>query len=209
MACKVQAIFSHSLDAEFKNMVRDKLLENCPIKLEQITNANNIFGPDVARLRVKSTITNPTRVEREYIPITRYLYVLYKFVTLTSDVMLVNGLLFLITLYGKIKMFTAKYIPNQTYAQIIRSLNKIVKLYERNGFVVNVVMMDMKFENNSDKIGNTEVNTAAAREHVGEIERGVHVIKERAQCIVTTIHFKSLHKQIVIHIIYYAMMWIN
>ena len=70
-------------------------------------------------------------------------------------------------------------------------------------------MMDMKFENNSDKIGNTEVNTAAAREHVREIERGIHVIKERAQCIVTTIHFKSLHKQIVIHIIYYAMMWIN
>ena len=141
MACKVQAIFSHSLDAEFKNMVRDKLLENCPIKLEQITNANNIFGPDVARLRVKSTITNPTRVEREYIPITRDLYVLYKFVTLTSDVMLVNGLLFLITLYGKIKMFTAKYIPIQTAAQLSSSQKRTVKLYAGNVFVVNIVMV--------------------------------------------------------------------
>ena len=30
---KVQAGFSHTSDAEFKNMVRNKLLENCPLNL--------------------------------------------------------------------------------------------------------------------------------------------------------------------------------
>ena len=65
--------------------------------------------------------------------------------------------------------FTAEYIPTQTAAQIISSINKILKLYGRNIFVVNIVMMDTESENVSDKIGNTEVNTTAAREHVGEI----------------------------------------
>ena len=43
--------------------------------------------------------------------------------------------------------------------------------------VVNIVMMGMEFEKVSNKIGNTEVNTRAAREYVGEIERGIRVVK--------------------------------
>ena len=60
-------------------------------------------------------------------------------------------------------MFTAGYIPTRTAAQISSILNKIVKLYARNLFVMNVVMMDMEFEKVSNKIDNTEVNTTAAR----------------------------------------------
>ena len=87
-------------------------------------------------------------------------------------------------------MFTTEYIPTQSAAQISNSLNKIMNLYARNGFVVNVVMMYMEFEKVSDKIGNTEVNTMATREHVGEIERGIHAVKERARLIVSTLSFK-------------------
>ena len=46
--------------------------------------------------------------------------------------------------------------------------------------ILNVLMMDMEFGNNSNNIVSTEMNTASAREHVGEIERGMHVFKERA-----------------------------
>ena len=84
-----------------------------------------------------------------------------------------------------------------------------MNLYARNGFVVNVVMMYMEFEKVSEKIGNTEVNTMETREHVGEIERGICVVKERALCIVSTPPFKLQHKKITIHMIYYVVMWIN
>ena len=146
LARKVQARVVHPSDAEFKNMVRDKLLENCPLKIEHITNKNITFGPNVTGLRGKSVRTKTTRVEREYIPIPRYFYVLHKFVMLKADVMFVNGLPFLIPLSRKIKMFTAKYIPNRTAAQMISCLNKIVKLYARNGFVLTIVIMDMEFK---------------------------------------------------------------
>ena len=71
-----------------------------------------------------------------------------------------------------------------------------MKLFAKNGFVVNVVMMDTEFEKVSNKIGNTEANTTAAREQVGETERGISVVKEMAQCIFLTLPLKLLHNQI-------------
>ena len=88
-------------------------------------------------------------------------------------------------------MFTAEYIPTQTAAQLSSSQKRTVKLYAGNVFVVNIVMVGIYFEKVANNIGSTEVNTTAAREHVGKIERGIFVIKERAQCIVLTLPFKS------------------
>ena len=39
-------------------------------------------------------------------------------------------------------------------------------------------MMDMEFEKIKDEFDRVEVNTTAAREHVGEIERGIRLVKE-------------------------------
>ena len=106
-------------------------------------------------------------------------------------------------------MFTNKYISTQTTTQISSSLKYILKLYATNGFVVNVVMMNTKLETYVDNFGNTEVNTTVARAHVGEIERVIRVVKERERCTVMTLPFKSIHKQTVIQIIYFLVMWIN
>ena len=43
--------------------------------------------------------------------------------------------------------------------------------------------MDMEFECLKDEFESTAVNTAAPREHVGEIERMIHGIKERCRCV--------------------------
>jgi hypothetical protein len=42
-------------------------------------------------------------------------------------------------------------------------------------------MMDMEFEKLKDLLPNIALNTTAAQEHVGEIERKIRVIKERAR----------------------------
>ncbi len=38
----------------FKNMVRGNLINNCPVTSYDITNAQAIFGPDLANLRGKT-----------------------------------------------------------------------------------------------------------------------------------------------------------
>ena len=65
--------------------------------------------------------------------------------------------------------------------------------------------MDMEFKKIADWLENVEINTTTARDHVGEIERGIRVVKERGRAIMGVLPFESLHKQIVIHLIYFVV----
>ena len=98
LARKVQDRVGHPSDDDFKDMVREKLFGNFPVKLEHITNANNIFVANVSGTRRTFVRTKLTWVEREYISIPRNFHVLHKFGTLTEDVMFINCLPCLITL---------------------------------------------------------------------------------------------------------------
>ena len=40
---------------------------------------------------------------------------------------------------------TVEHIPSRTYYQIRKSLNKVIKLYGRGGFITCVILMDMGF----------------------------------------------------------------
>ena len=74
--------------------------------------------------------------------------------------------------------------------------------------MVNVVLMDHEFDKVEDEVGLVEIDTAAAREHVGEIERMIRGIKEIFQEIVSTLPFNTLPKQFVIHLTYYIYMFL-
>ena len=85
-------------------------------------------------------------------------------------------------------------------------------VYARGDFIVRLVMMDMEFEKIKDKFDTVVVNTTGAREHVGEIERLIKFIKEQACCVISDLRvagFKYLHRLIVVHCLYFAMMMIN
>ena len=126
--------------------------------------------------------------------------------------MFVNGLPFLVTRSRDIRLNTIEFIPSRTARQLSSSLTKIVKIYARGGFIVRLVMMDMEFEKIKDEFTQVVVNTTAAREHVGEIERVIKFIKERARCVVSDLRvagFKYLHKLIVVHCLYFVTLMIN
>jgi hypothetical protein len=70
---------------------------------------------------------------------------LHHFVTLTADIMYVNGVAFLNTLSRKISLQTVEHIQSRSAVLLIRALTKVMKLYARGGFIVNLIMMDGKF----------------------------------------------------------------
>ena len=92
--------------------------------------------------------------------------------------MFVNSAPFLVTFSWKIRLRTAEHIPNRTAASLVSSLSKIIQMYAKGGFVVNLVLMDQEFDKLEGKLDLVEINTTAAREHVGEIERSIRTIKE-------------------------------
>ena len=99
-------------------------------------------------------------------------------------------------------MTTVEYMPTRKASQLAKSIKKIVKLYDRGGFTVNLCLMDMEFEKIKDLVGFLEVNTTAARELVGDVERQIHLIKERTRCVTTGLPFDPIPKMVLIHVIH-------
>ena len=84
-----------------------------------------------------------------------------------------------------------------------------MQIYGKAGFIVQTVLMDMEFEKLRDKMPSVVINTTAAREHVGEIERKIRVIKERARGTIGTLPYTTLPKLMTIELMHFCVMWMN
>ena len=107
----------------------------------------------------------------------------------------VNGISSLTTLSRKVILLTVENIPYCMAAQISSSLTKIVNIYTRVGFTVRVIFMDMEFEKVSDDLEMFQLNTKVAIDHMGEIKRGIRVLKERSRSVIVNLSFTPLHKK--------------
>ena len=85
----------------------------------------------------------------------------------------------------------------------------VMFLYARGGFIVRHALMDMEFEKIKDLLPLVEVNTTAAREHVGLIERKIRHIKEKVRATTCEFLFFWIPILILIQTVYGATFWIN
>ena len=135
-ARRLQGMVGNPTDKEFKGMVREKLITNCPVTVQDVENANRIFGPDLANLRGKTIRTKPEHVRIEYVQIPRDFVELHKYVTLVADVMFVNGLPFLVTSSRGISLVTIEYLKSRTAKRLIDTLERVIRIYSKAGFIV-------------------------------------------------------------------------
>lgn len=208
-ARRLQGMIGNPTEREFAGMVREKLIANSPVTVKDIHNANRIFGPDLANLRGKTTRTKPEHVRVEYINIPQDFVKTHKYVTLVADVMFVNGLPFLVTSSRGISLLTIEFLNSRTAINLAASLDRVIKVYARAGFVIQTAMMDMEFQKLQNIMPGIVINTTAAREHVGEIERKIRVIKERARGTMATLPYQSITKLMVIELMHFCVMWLN
>ncbi len=101
-------------ERELVGLVHEKLIANCPVTVQDVHNANRIFGPDLANLRGKMTRKQPEHVRVDYVEIPRNLVNMHKYVTLVAGVMFVNSLLFLVTSLRGISLVMIEFLPSQT-----------------------------------------------------------------------------------------------
>jgi hypothetical protein len=196
-ARRIQGMISNPTEREFAGMVREQLLTNCPVTVRDVDNANQIFGPDLAKLRGKTTRTKPERVQVEYVQIPRDFVQLHKYVTLVADVMFVNGLPFLVTSSRGLSLVTIEHLPSRTAKRLVQTLERVFRIYATAEFIVQMAMMDMEFEKLKPLMPHVALNTTAAREHVGEIEQKIRVIKERARGMFNPLPYKKLPRMMV------------
>ena len=122
--------------------------------------------------------------------------------------MFVNGIAFLVSASRTINLITIEHAPKRTASNLGIILNCILRVYNKAGFTVQILLMDNEFEKVRDHIPSVDLNTPAASEHIGEIERRIRLIKERARGIVCTLPYPQLPQQIVIHLMHFVVMWL-
>ena len=86
------------IEADFIDMVSKGTLVNFPIDQVDISNARHMFGPNLPGVKIKTVQRKPDRVEVEDINVSSD-YHRFVSVTFTANVMFVNSMPFLITLY--------------------------------------------------------------------------------------------------------------
>ena len=112
-----------------------------------ISNAPTIFGPNRPMIRGGTKRDkNVKRVKEQRISIPREFYKMHKRVTITADVILVSRVPFLVTLSRKIKFRMNQFLPKRTARTLADSLTKVIMLYTRGGFIVNLALMDKEFD---------------------------------------------------------------
>ncbi len=115
-ARRLQGMIGNPTEREFKGMVREKLIANCPVTVQDVHNANRIFGPDLANLRGKTTRKKPEHVRVDYVEIPWDIVDMHKYVTLVADVF-INGLPFLVSSSRGISLVTIEYLPSSGQKQ--------------------------------------------------------------------------------------------
>ena len=70
------------------------------------------------------------------------------------------------------------------------AVKDVLYLYARGGFIVRLCLMDREFEPVKDLVPIVEINTTAAREHVGLIERRIRLVKEKQEPLAACFRLK-------------------
>jgi hypothetical protein len=145
-ARRLQGMIGNPTEQEFAGIVHGKLITNCPVTVQDVHNANQIFGLDLANLRGKTTRTKPEHVRVDYEEIPRDFIEMHKYVTLVADMLFVNGLPFLVTSLRGISLITEEFLPLRTAKLLALTLEQVIRVYRVAGFIVQVTLMDMEFE---------------------------------------------------------------
>ena len=82
------------------------MIVNFHVTPTDIKNANNIFGPDVPSIKVKSIRRRPESVVSEYIDIPKEILIMNAGLEVPVDVIFVNKLAFLVSVIKRLKFIT-------------------------------------------------------------------------------------------------------
>ncbi len=128
-AREVQAMVGHPTDWDFLRMVRANYILNCPVKETAVRNAKSIFGPDLAGVRGRTVRRPPEAVRTDFVHVPCAILERHRLVVLTTNVMFVNGVPFLVSLAWGLNLIPAEFLPTRTAKSLGSRIDQIKHLY--------------------------------------------------------------------------------
>ena len=125
--------------------------------------------------------------------------------------MYVNKVAMLVSISRKIKFRTIEIIPNNKSAVLLKGLKEILQVYQRQGFHVEMALMDGEFGHLRGELASLGVtlNETSRDEHIEEIERFIRTVKERMGAIYNTLPFRKVPARLVVEMAKACVFWLN
>ena len=127
---------------DFKSMVRDNLIKNCPISVEDGTSALKIYGPDIA----KTVRHAAPAVRTDYVYMPRSIFYNNRHITLAGDIMYVSRIKFLVTVSRGINLVTSEYLLDWKKGNLKQALVRAIWIHQNKGLHVTTALADGAFE---------------------------------------------------------------
>jgi hypothetical protein len=196
---------------DFIAIIKNNLLPNATVSAQDIVRCEAIYGKDLGALQGKTTRGRPQHVTTDYVNIPPDILLHHRKITLAADIMFVGGISFLITTSRNIQFTTVEKVECKKETVLVKGIMKVVNLYQRRGFIVNICLMDNEFEKMRAPLleKGVALNICGPNEHVPEIERKIRTVKERVRGVITTLPFKSLPAILIVHAVIFSVMWLN
>ena len=210
-ARRLQHIMGLPCIQDFKAMVQNNMIKNCPITLQDIATAEQVYGKSVGVIKGKVTRQKPEPVITDYVEVPKRILDLNKEITLSADIMYVQGMPFFITVSRDLKLTTTELMSDKTQQTILNCITNIQSVYKNRGFEVKTLLMDREIipvVDNLRAIG-IEPNPTSANEHVPEVERQIRIVKERVSGLYNTLPYETIPKIMMEHLVYYVVGWLN
>ena len=190
---RLQTITAYPSDDAFRFILKNNLITNCKITIDDFERALHIYGTALPLLQGKMTRLSSTRVHNiSRVPLPPPISSQHHNITLGMDFIFVNGLPFMHTKSKKINFLSILPVPSRSMAQIIKGIETIKLVYKRRGFSVTDYRADNEF--NKEKIHAAvlpaTMHNPAADAHVDFIERSGRTIKESARTLCQSLPYK-------------------
>ena len=181
----------------FKHILRQHIIKNCPVTVEDVTIAEQIYGMDIGTLKGKTTRHKPVPVTTDLIEVPPEIKEQHADITLCVDVMFVNGFPMFTSIDRTLKFRALVPLVNRTESELFRAIDMVFRHYNIGGFRIKSIHCDQEFKPIMDKVSDElgiEMNYATTDEHVPEAERNNRTIKERIRATYHNLPFKALPK---------------
>ena len=159
--------------SDFKSLIKNNMILNCPVTVDDVDRANTIYGPNIATLKGKTTRTKFNPVVTDYVDVPQAVLDSNKDITLSADIPFDNHIPFYATISHHIKFTTVEVIPIRKLSELIKSTQSVLDLDSQRGFKVTTTLMDGELfpMHRELTVMGVHPNFATANEHMPEIER--------------------------------------
>jgi uncharacterized protein Yka (UPF0111/DUF47 family) len=206
-ARELQRRLGHPSVKDLIKMLSSGSILNCPVTVHDVKRAIEIYGPDLASLKGKTTRHKPESVKIETID-----RIIPPEIIICLDVFTISGLPFLLSISKRLNLLMVRYLKDHSVPTMRSAIDDFISNYKSRNFKVTTVL----FDGERGLVGVTNhlqsqgiiVNLSSKGEHVPEIERAGRQLKERVRAFWNTIPYK-LTSMLLIYLVYYCVTTIN